>query len=78
MSASVFLDLMVSEPEDKWLIDFDWSIDRLFLCLVICTQVTEMLLCADTLPEAALRRAVEVVASQCYTKVRCMYHMRLY
>lgn len=32
-------------------------------------QVTEMLLCADTVPESVLRRAVEVVASQCYTKV---------
>ncbi|CAM9346290.1 unnamed protein product, partial [Scytosiphon promiscuus] len=39
------------------------------LCGALDRRVTEMLLCADTVPESVLRRAVEVVASQCYTKV---------
>lgn len=29
-----------------------------------------MLLCADTVPESALRHAVEVLATQCFTKAR--------
>ncbi|CAN0376845.1 unnamed protein product, partial [Ectocarpus fasciculatus] len=42
------------------------------LCGALDRMVTEMLLCADTVPESVLRRAVEVLASQCYTKV-CMH-----
>lgn len=40
---------------------------------VFLPQVTEMLLCADTLPEKVVRKAVEVVATQCYTKVQTLY-----
>ncbi|CAN0069507.1 unnamed protein product, partial [Ectocarpus sp. 4 AP-2014] len=39
------------------------------LCGALDRMVTEMLLCADTVPESMLRRAVEVLASQCYIKV---------
>lgn len=35
-------------------------------------QVSEMLLCADTFPESMLRQAVQVLATQCYTKVRAV------
>lgn len=46
-----------------------WVSDMVLLFITSRQQVTEMLLCADTVPESVLRRAVEVLASQCYTKV---------
>lgn len=49
-----------------------YSVVQLFLLVIALFaffKVTELLLCADSTPESMLNKALEVVATQCYTKV---------